>query len=188
MKVTLRQAHKLVEKIAARLATLKLTTQASVSIHDDREPELVMSLAFTNYEKEVNRQLSLLGARQEIRTSVQAVNGVEINGLVAIRKNLLDQLATYRHLQGTVSDGITSAAELASKIAAEKASTTRYGSDFVAFGVLNPAQVEALDKKINELQLRVEAIEDQLSVSNASVGINLSETTVRVLRSEGIVQ
>lgn len=190
MKVTLRQAHKLVEKIAGRLGKIELSTQATVNLWDTTPAsELYMSLQ-AELENNIERQLDLLGARQDIRTSVQAVNASEINGLVAARKALLDQLSTYRHLQGTIEKNTISGSDaLASKIASSRESPqTSYSIDTIRVSLYDDAKVTALDKKINELQLRVEAMEDQLTTSNATAQITIGERTLAVLRREGIVQ
>lgn len=194
MKVSLRQAHKIVEKISGRLATIRLSAQQTVNIWDETDPEVLLDKLGEQCRQEQKRQLNLLGARQDIRTSIQAVNGTEVNGLVATRKALLDQLATYRHLQGTIpANAISTGTALKAKLAAERAGagggrSSVYSNDTITVSVFTEADVENLDNQINELQLRVEAIEDQLSAANANGSVTIGDFTLAILRKEGIVQ
>lgn len=188
MKITLRQAHKIVEKITARAAEVAVSTTAEVSIHDPRPVEQVFAEERAVYKKNLQRRQDLSGARQEIRSAVQAQNAAEVNGLVSIRKGLLDQIAILRAVHSAFQKNLPSSVPmLAAKLAAEHASSSRY-QDMVVFNVLSQAERDTLEKEINTLQLRIEAVEDQLATSNAAAQITLSDITERVLRSEGIIQ
>lgn len=189
MQVNLRQAHKLVEKIGARLGTIRLTTSASFSAFAPEDAEVLLRQAREKFDNEVKRQLDLLNARQEIRMSVQSANTAEVNMLVAIRKGLLDELATYRSIQssvGTVSS--TTPEQLKAELDALRNSTQVSYSNVVNTTIMDEARVKELDRKISQLQLRVEGIEEQLSTANTVGIIGVSEQVEQVLRREGIVQ
>jgi hypothetical protein len=191
MKFTLRQAHKLLEKIAARMGTLKLSANQAVSIWTEIPAEEIMAKLLKEYTEQVTRQFDLLNCRQEIRSSIQAINAAEVNGLISIRKGLLDQVATLRHLQGTITaSSINTPLALAKKLEAERASSaagSRYGNESVGVCVLDEAAAAALDRKISSMQLRIEGIEDQLSVANATASIVVTADAMMVLRREGVV-
>lgn len=188
MQLTLRQAHKLIEKIGTRLSTVRLTASGSISIYTQEDVGVVVNRERAKFQAELRRQLDLLQARQELRMSIQAANVSEVNNLVAIRKALLDELGTYRHLQNLFpSKENTSIEELQAELATMKATPSTYQHS-VSFSMLDANAIDDLDRNINQLQLRVEGIEEQLSIANTSGVVGLSAQSEQLLRREGVIQ
>lgn len=191
MQVTLRQAHKLVDKINGRLKTVTLHPVAQISIYAVGDAATLLSEKVAKHQAEQKRHFDLLSARQELRMSIQAVNAAEVNNLVAVRKSVLDELSTWRSIQLAVSDSaVSTAAELEAKLKAlrETPSNGYSHNEKVEVCLLSAADLEALDKRISTLQLRVEGIEDSLTTANSVGSINISAGTEQLLRREGVIQ
>lgn len=191
--LTLRQGHKMVEKINGRLATISINPSAVVNIWETDNAGEAYAAAVDKFDAEVERQLKLIEARADVRDAIRVANGVTVDSLVAQRKRLLDVIATLRHTTGMASErGISSAEALEKKIQvsreAAKGNTNSYSSiDEVTVSLLSPEQVKELDKRIQQLQLQIERIEDALTSANASGKITLSDNTIAVLVEEGLM-
>lgn len=193
MKFTLRQAHKLVEKITARIATLNISPTREVNVWQADETSFETLQA--DFDKSLSRQMSLVAARYFIREQIGVANRAEVDSLVAQRKFLLDQIGTLRAVVADVrAHAITSPDALAEKakatIAAATAGASRgYGDDTVTVCLIDDEALTVYNKKIDALQLKVESIEDQLTSANANRDscVIVSDAVLAVLKEEGIV-
>lgn len=189
MQLNLRQAHKLVEKIGQRLGTIRLTSSTSFSIYMTDDFELALRKARDKVELDIKRQLDLLAARQEIRMSVQSANVQEVNNLVAIRKGLLEELATYRHIYTLTGTGNPTTVEsMKAELEALRTPGATSYTQSISIELFDEQKAREFDNKISQLQLRVEGIEEQLSTANVTGSIQISQQVEQLLRREGIVQ
>lgn len=191
---TLRQAHKLVEKITARMATLDLSPTREVNAWEVTDQTFSENVA--QFKKDFERFEALVEARHLIRQQIGAANHIAVDGLIARRKYLLDQIGMLRTLvAGARVDSMSSPDALFGKAtalvtAATAGQTTRYGShDTVSICVLSKADIDDYNKVIDRLQLEVESVEDQLTTANASRenAIIVSDQVIATLQREGIV-
>ena len=196
MKVTLRQAHKLVDKITARLATIQLSATKTISIWDVKEDdsilnnEDILTVSAALLLDTINRHMKLITAKQLIRNLIRSANAVEIDGLVAQRKGILDITATNRWLLSTCESGaITTLSALQQKANALRlaAAGTSYGSDTVTICLIDESMQLSLDANIQQFQLQVEQIEDKLTTANATTSISIPVVSLQILLDEGII-
>lgn len=193
MEVSLRQAHKIVEKITARLTSFEITTAKRVNVWELTDAAEAFASARTELANTIDRHSQLVAVRQMVRNGIRSVNARKIDGLVAHRKGLLDLVASMRAVLATVdARAIASPEALVQKVAAvkeaSKLSSSHYGStDEVTISLLDAAAQAAMDDKINAYQLAIEATEDQLTHENAKGSLVLDDETVVTLREEGII-
>lgn len=193
MEVSLRQAHKIVEKITARLTTFEITATKRVNVWELTDAAEAFESARDELANTIDRHRELVTTRQLIRNAIRDVNAVKIDSLVAHRKGLLDLIASMRSVIGTVDPrAIATPEALTLKVAAmkesSKTSSGHYGStDEVTIGLLDTETLALYDQQVNAYQLAIEATEDQLTHENAKGSVVLEDDIVDLLREEGIV-
>lgn len=194
MNITLRQAHKLIDKINSRLATLQISATQTVNIWEIEDPAATYTKLSEQFAELCQRNRLLVSARQCIRNQIRVANYAAIDGVIADRKEAMDAAGFIRHQLNTVNDNtVTSPAALERKVAAEREAaksnaSSRYGAaDTVAICLYGQADVEALNDQLNKQQLEIERLEDQLSKLNSSTEIELSADVAKTLQSEGLM-
>lgn len=193
MNITLRQAHKLIDKINSRLATLQISATQAVNIWEIEDPTATYTKLSEQFAELCQRNRLLVSARQCIRNQIRVANYTAIDGVIADRKEAMDAAGFIRHQLNTVNDNaVASPTALERKVAAEreaaKTTTTRYGAnDMVTICLYSQADVETLNDQLNKQQLEIERLEDQLSKLNSSTEIDLVSDVVKTLQSEGLM-
>lgn len=193
MNITLRQAHKLIDKINSRLATLQVSATQAVNIWEIEDPTATYTKLSEQFTELCQRNRLLVSARQCIRNQIRVANYAAIDGVIADRKEAMDAAGFIRHQLNTVNDNVvTSPTALERKVAAEreaaKTTTTRYGADdTVTICLYSQADVDVLNDQLNKQQLEIERLEDQLSKLNSSTEIDLVADVVNTLQSEGLM-
>ena len=194
MNITLRQAHKLVDKIHGRLATISISATQSVNIWEAEDALATFQRLEAEFNTAVERNNSLLSARQDIRDLIQRENVGAINGIIVRRKMVLDEIGGIRHILGTIQlNSIGSPTALKNKVAADRASQSAggrsigYGADSINICILGATQRAEYETRLASLQLEVEQLEDRLTQLNASRGIVLPADVVAILQKEGLV-
>ena len=193
MNITLRQAHKLIDKINSRLATLQISATQAVNIWEIEDPTATYTKLSEQFTELCQRNRLLVSARQCIRNQIRVANYAAIDGVIADRKEAMDAAGFIRHQLNTVNDNaVTSPTALERKVAAEreaaKTTTTRYGAaDTVTICLYSQADVDVLNDQLNKQQLEIERLEDQLSKLNSSTEIDLVADVVKTLQTEGLM-
>ena len=190
MKITLRQAHKLVDKITERLKTIVISATKTVSIWDVTDGESTFDTSKQAALELIKRNMELIVARQAIRDLIRDANHTTVDQLVSQRKGTLDIIASSRHLLDTCgSGGITSPLALQQKATAlrEAAAGTSYGSDTITICLVSTEDQSMIDKNIQEYQLLIEDIENKLTTANATTSISIPVEMLQILIDEGIV-
>ena len=193
MNITLRQAHKLIDKINSRLATLQVSATQAVNIWEIEDPTATYTKLSEQFTELCQRNRLLVSTRQCIRNQIRVANYAAIDGVIADRKEAMDAAGFIRHQLNTVNDNVvTSPTALERKVAAEreaaKTTTTRYGADdTVTICLYSQADVDVLNDQLNKQQLEIERLEDQLSKLNSSTEIDLVADVVKTLQSEGLM-
>ena len=193
MNITLRQAHKLIDKINSRLATLQVSATQAVNIWEIEDPTATYTKLSEQFTELCQRNRLLVSTRQCIRNQIRVANYATIDGVIADRKEAMDAAGFIRHQLNTVNDNaVTSPTALERKVAAEreaaKTTTTRYGAaDTVTICLYSQADVDVLNDQLNKQQLEIERLEDQLSKLNSSTEIDLVADVVKTLQSEGLM-
>lgn len=193
MNITLRQAHKLIDKINSRLATLQISATQAVNIWEIEDPTATYTKLSEQFTELCQRNRLLVSARQCIRNQIRVANYAAIDGVIADRKEAMDAAGFIRHQLNTVNNNaVTSPTALERKVAAEreaaKTTTARYGADdTVTICLYSQADVDVLNDQLNKQQLEIERLEDQLSKLNSSTEIDLVADVVKTLQSEGLM-
>lgn len=193
MNISIRQAHKIVTKIIARMTTIDVSPNKNVTVWCE-DPTDVIAEAYSVFNDSVTRTITLNNIRQEIRHSIGAANCIEINGLISKRKSLLDVIDLYRTIMSSDTGQYIDPAEIvmqmkAAKVQSANATTSYSRSDTINICVLNKTIAESMTKRIDQLQLDIEQVEEELTIANSSSTnrIQLSEETLNVLRAESII-
>jgi hypothetical protein len=194
MNLTLRQAHKAVEKITARLATLDISPTRSVSIWE--ADEATFEIARGAFESDLERTQRLMLARHFVRQQIGNANFAEVDSLIAQRKLLLDQIGLVRTLvagaknrQVTTQEGLYEKVKAMAASAASGGRSSLYGDDTVTITLVDDDQLVAYQAQIDQLQLEIEAVEDKLTAANSSREhlVILSDDVIATLRAEGVI-
>lgn len=195
MKITLRQAHKLIDKINSRLGTFQISATKAVNIWEVEDPASTFLQLTAQFRDLCKRNRALVTARQTIRNLIQQANVGAIDNTIAQRKAELDNEGFLRHLVNTVNpNAINTPTALARKLEADRAaasasSVASYRGDTNSINIClySDADVEQIDAQLNAARLVVEKLEDKLSQLNSSTSITLSAETTSTLQAEGLV-
>lgn len=195
MKITLRQAHKLIDKINSRLATFQISATQQVNIWEVESPAETFANLQGQFQALCARNVALVTARQTIRNQIAVANRNGIDDTVAARKAALDTAGFLRHQLNTVNEhAVNTPVALARKLEAEResakgssAANYRGNSDTIVVCLYSQADVDAINDKINQTQLAIEKLEDQLSKLNSSTEIDLAVDIEQTLRQEGLL-
>lgn len=195
MNITLRQAHKLIDKINARLGTFHISATKAVNIWEVEDPASTFTQLTAQFTELCKRNRALVTARQTIRNLIQQANVGAIDNTIAQRKAELDNEGFLRHLVNTVNrHAINTPTALARKLEADRAAASassvasyRGDTDSIAVCLYSDADVEQIDAQLSASRLAIEKLEDKLSQLNSSTSITLSAETTSALQAEGLV-
>jgi hypothetical protein len=194
MQVTLRQAHKIVEKITARLAMLDINPTREINVWE--VTDTTFDDAVETFNEQVVRTHDLMLARHFVRGQIGNANFAEVNSLIAQRKLLLDRIGMLRSLvAGAKVRAVTSQAGLVEKARAMTAGaaaggrSTMFGEDTVTILVVDQTDLDNCAADIDTLQLEIETVEDKLTTANSNREhmVILSDEVIETLQSEGII-
>lgn len=189
-EITLRQAHKLVEKLNARIASIELDTTIEVSIWD-YDPAAVTS-ARVAFNEQTRRLTDLASIRQTIRNMIRIANQQAVDDLITKRKELIDTIGVLRTIVQRASTRTMYTPEaLAQKVQATRtaqSSGSSYGTpDTLSVSVLDVSDVERFTTMVEQTQLKIEQVEDQLTRVNSSTMITLSDEVFEQLKKENLI-
>lgn len=192
MELTLRAAHKLVEKINAHLKTIEVNPLITVNTYEVDDAATL----FKQHQDEFNTNMERVGSLLDIRANVRMLIGEQnaastIDRLIGNRKAVLERLIAYQRVYNNRQEGqIASAAALEKKIKAGANTKQEHlfgRSDSVSFTVITKDVKEKLEALIADAKRTIEGIEDNLLNQNVQRKISLSEQQVAVLRSERLI-
>lgn len=194
MQVTLRQAHKLVDKLTARIAITDLNPVRSVNVFEVANGDETVQALRDEFKNTLTVHLNLIAARQFLRDMIQSANiHSGINDQIQKRKGVTDIIGTYRHVLANASTtrGLTTGIALEDKASAVRAAskvTSSYGStDEINVALIDADEQAEFDRQVQSLQLTIETIEDELTTLNAGTKIGLSSEVEGLLKEEGLI-
>jgi hypothetical protein len=192
MELTLRAAHKLVEKLNAHIKTIEVNPLVTVNTFEiDNAADL-----FAQHQKVFDENMERLADVQEVRNylrlEIGKQNAGSIDTLIAQRKFAIERLAAYnRILETAKQEGqITTAAALERKIKSETTSKREslYGrSDTVTFSLVNKSTKTILEGMVAAAKRAIEQTEDDLLRYNISLKVVLTDKHVEVLKKERLI-
>jgi hypothetical protein len=190
MELNLRKARKLEAKILSYVNAMQLESSVRVRVlATEEERNKTLASSREKYLSDVNTRSALVITRFMIRQQIAESNhSVGINALINKREEL-------QALLSVSIDGVDTLDQLeANDLAAAKKSHLEKGENrFSEASVTFPLPVVLKDdlsvfKNTDSLiKKRLEDIEDQLSQKNLGAKIKLSEDTVSLLQSVGLV-
>jgi len=201
MNITLRQAHKLVEKLTRLQNSITLNRTGGINIWtvaastmnnkaaDPTKVQVAIDSQAATFTVECNRKLHAVQFRAAIRERIQTKNQSSgINNAISQRKLALDVLSVYKSVDQNDRDlELSTAAALSGKITQllnAEPGRQMFGGEVVSFVVPFNNNVK---KEIVDLERQIEQIDDQLTTLNASTTINLLPVEVEFLKSENLI-
>lgn len=196
MKITLRRAAKLRNRVAARLQEIQnanLTNlYVTVNIYDPDVADQLSGKA-EDFNEAFVRYIALSGVLVRLRQAVGKVNTQEgVDDLLAEQVALLGQRAVISRIAGLTQFRPTEAqvkARLDGQAEVNKAGRRGYGGDdtTINFVFLTENVVEDAKNKLQQIQTRLDEIQDRLEAINASRNIELSEQSLATLTAEKLI-
>lgn len=195
MKITLRQAHKLIDKINSRLSQMQISATQQVNIWEVENPHDTFINMQEQFQALCARNADLVTTRQVIRNLIADANRHGVDAAIVARKAALDSVSFLRHQLNTVDEHVVNTpAAFARKLEAEReaakaSSTVNYhgNTDTITVCLYSQTEVDSINDKINRGQLTVERLEDELSKLNSSIEILLPDDVKQTLENEGLV-
>jgi hypothetical protein len=188
MKLNLRKARKLEQKIATYLSSdLELPTSIEVVI--TAAPESVTKKVNETSQKldvSVNNAIVLHKVRYQIRDAINkansnAVGGASLNSLVnrvQLNKAIVAQLSPISRAEVALE----TETEIHEVLEAAGKKQSHFGSTKASFSVMDKSTKENLEKLKYDTMKENEDLEDKINVINISSEVELSDDQVRVLQ------
>lgn len=193
MQVTLRQAHKIVDKLNAKIKSISVSTNIEINIWQATTEEAVKAMLDTagrQIKEQTERLARLASIRHDVRALIAAANQKRVNELIAARKLTLDTISSVRSLiEMYRPNQHFEAAEIVAQAAANRANTSAFHrSETITVSLVDAKELAEANKSVDALQLQLEQIEDALTAANSDRNnlVNLTEFAY-ALREEGIV-
>lgn len=192
MKITLRKASALQNAIQEAVKNIDVTVK--VELNEFERPDVALSTANLKLISADQRRTALTKALYTIRAQVGTANAeCGINERLAKAAYVDKRIGQLTGLVGTeaVQDSMTVIEGKLEKLKAPASENSRrsiYGySDTVGTGVLSQAQVDAFKAEQLALKKDKQKLNDEVLELNVRTEIALSDETVAVLTSEGLV-
>jgi len=192
MELTLRAAHKLVDKITQQIHAIQINPIATINVFDvDNDSDVVEHLyqdRMQEFEDKIARVEDLMTIRTFIRDTIRAINEREgINQLVSERKDVVDRAQLLGRLVSVLREQYVSTPEaLQRQIArAQEAAGESYRADVVNFSLISNR--ERMEHEIAGYRRQAETIEDALLHKNLANTLVLPQTHVIVLSDEKLI-
>ena len=192
MKITLRKASALQNAIQEAVKNIEVTVK--VELNEFEDPRIAMGKANDKLVNADQRRVALTKALYVVRAQVGTANaecGInERLAKAAYVDKRIGQLTTLISAEA-VQDSIAVIEGKLEKLKAPETANSRrslYGySDTVGTGVLSQAQVDAFKAEQLALKKDKQKLNDEVLELNVRTEIALSDETVAVLTSEGLV-
>jgi len=193
MELTLRAAHKLVDKIDAQIRTIDLNAIVLVNAFDvDRAADQVTNLFIERAAEFDNRLLrvdNLITIRTDVREQIRTQNDVSgIGSVISQRKDKLDRIAMYtRVFASSHHEQMVSTAVALQRQIARVQDAKELHSETVHFSLINSEARVRVEQYVATVKRAVEALEDRLLYLNINTKIMLSTDHVETLKEENLI-
>ena len=186
MKLSLRKANALQAAINEVIAALDLSTD--IKINEFENPAEKLALASGRMTANLGRRSGLMDALYEIRGSVSAANHVSgINTMLGDVARLEKDIVFYTRLaklEPSMSQEV-----IVGKLGKIKGRTEDYygREDLVMTNIFNADELVTFKEKLAALKKQKLAVQDKLLELNVRTDIELSESSVELLKTEGLL-
>jgi hypothetical protein len=195
MKLTLRTARKLENKISSKISE-GIEYNVTFSAYDKSSVEEKFVKANNNARIDVTTALELTRVRYDIRRQIQQLNEESgINQLVSERKKLIEILSIWKEVKGcvNVSNSPVSVEIIEGKLEAIRnggiTNANSYTSprDSVTVNVVTDEFAEDAEEAIHTLEKAIEEIEDNVLAANMGTKVTLTDLDVTFLREHALL-
>lgn len=187
MQVSLRKANALQVAINESLKGLEFKTE--VNINEFQSPSKELELAQEKFNRNVQRRWNLISALYDIRTKVASANASNnIDGLLAdlarIEKDIVFFALYAKANTRTDLNVITGKLD---KIANRDGESYSFHSSEVSTSIFTETDLEYFRSNLSVSKKKKQALQDQLLEVNVRTVIELTTSTVEVLKAEDIL-
>lgn len=191
MKITLRRAAKLRNKVDGRITELRRelrNTHIYLNVHDPR-PTKVISDARDRYLAVLARANALTDVLGHLRMEIGRVNSREgINALLTEMATIDQKLALAEDVAGATPS--LSESQILARVEAERKMSengnVHRGPDMTVY-VLNAEVIRSAKETVANLTRRKESIQDAIEKVNAENDVQLSDEVFDVLKAEHLI-
>lgn len=188
VKITLRKANALQNSINEALRHVDV--KIKVSLNEFQDAEAAIAVAATEAKKNLERKSELTNALYEIRNAVGTRNAsagidAKLTELARIEK----QIQLYSVFLGTeVREAAAVIAGKLDKLRSAEAKSRMYGyGDTVDTSVFTADDIAAFKARVASLKKQKQVLQDEVLEANVRNDVTLTEATVKILQSEGLV-
>ena len=189
--VTLRRAAKIRNRLTERLAVVANElrhTAVNVNIYDVDIPAALSGKA-EDYNETLARFLAVSRTLFSVRSKIDNANATRgVNVLLAEQVALLGQLRTMKTIADIPEarvDDATIAARVNGQL--ERAKVAQYAQETIVLTFVTDAMVESAKEQVQEIQARLDVIQETLESINSTQKIDLHDSDVAVLVQERLV-
>jgi hypothetical protein len=193
VELTLRQAHKVVDKINLLIKTTDLITTRQLNVFEVSDAEAAFQEAVGEFVLAFTFVEQLTSARNQIRQSIGVANANEIDSIIVQRKQVMDRLAVTKNVLASSGNGRAHLVQSVSGLTAKVEQTLKaeqrnsYRDDIINISLLTPEFEEQLKSSAKAYQREIESFDEQLLTLNVATKIELSKEMIQVLRDAEII-
>ena len=188
MNISLRKASAIQNRILEAIRDIKIETM--INLNEFQDAETILNQANETLFKNDQRRQTLLLSLYNIRGLVGAANSASGVDLALAKSAFIDKrLIQLSELSdGSPVDTIEVINGRLAKIKDVESSRSRYGdSDTIRTGVMTLAQLSNIKREILSLKKQKQKLNDEILELNIKTEIPLTEETVNILTSEGLI-
>jgi hypothetical protein len=189
--ITLRRAAKIRNRLTERLSVIANElrhTAVNVNIYDVDIPGDLSGKA-EDYNENLARFLAVSRVLFSVRSKIDNVNAARgVNALLAEQVALLGQLRTMKTIADIPEarvDDATIAARVNGQL--ERAKVAQYAQETIVLTFVTDAMVESAKEQVQEIQARLDVIQESLESINSTQKIDISDADAAVLVQERLV-
>lgn len=184
--LTLRQAHKLVERINIHLKSLTVETNHYYNMWDAENASAWLKSKQDEYQQFLDLSFKLISARSAIRSAVQRANHSKINELISQRKLINEQIMfAQNNIIQRYQRGVTSPTTLQHKVEQLKANQSE--NDTIEVGMISDQLIADYKTTVAELKQQLIGLEETLLQLNVTTTITLTDDVTDLLDSQRLM-
>ena len=187
MQVSLRKANAL--QVAINEALKGLEFKSDVSINEFQNPAQEIELAKRKFDLNVQRRWNLISALYDIRTKVASANAENnIDNVLADLARIEKDLVFFvPFAKANVQTDLKVIGGKLEKIANREGESYSFHSSEVSTSIFADSDLEVFRSNLSLAKKKKQALQDHLLEVNVRTTIELTTSTVEVLKSEDII-
>ena len=194
MKITLRKAGKVRNKVQQKLQTLSMQLNqlgVSVNVYADLEASrMKLNKANAEFTETLASYTALSDVVVQIRSAIATANeNAGVNLLLANQAALTGKKSIFSRIarETAVAPSLEEMTSLITGQVNLNSGNGRYPEKELGFNILTQEQIDAAEAEVVTLNKALDAIVDELEERNVSVSLTLDDALVSVLTAHNIV-